>query len=332
MELHPTRSPGPWRGPAAAALVTLLLVAGCGGGGSEADEDDLTITIAEQAIADFAPVWIGVSEGFFEEVGLTVEIVPGAASSAGQIPLVLSGRADLAATTATSALQSNAESIPVHIVGGLTTFGTNAGEDQAGVIAPADSAIRSYADLEGTVVAVSGLRSVTHALMLAAIEQSGGDPGTVQFIQAPMPNIANLVATGGADAGFVVDPFLSTALAEGMTLVGRPAHEVAPGFPATSLVAASSYVASHQEALTRFHQALARAAEHAAANPELVVNVVAEQVGVPVEALAGTTNPVFNATVEVSDLEAEAEMLLRHGALTDPVDVAAIVWSPAGDG
>lgn len=292
-----------------AGLITTLAVAGCGssapsgspaasGAASAPAAGNVTFRVAVQPIADFAPIWLGVSQGIFAKQGVTVEVVPGTASSSSQIPLLSSGQADLAATTATAALQASSQGVGVRIVGGLTTFGDSPETDQSGLIVGKGSPIKSYPDLVGKTVAVSGLKSVTQAAIMAAVAKAGGDAKAVKFIQIPMPTIANTVATGGADAGFVVDPFLGAAVGGGATLLAHPLADVASGFPATSLVATTSFVDKNGAALKKFTAALATAVTYSKDHPDEVIAAIAKGAKVPVEKLKGSKNPVFDATVD----------------------------------
>lgn len=317
----------------AAGLTAALVLAGCGGGspasGGPAQSSggkNVTVRVAVQAIADFSPVWLGVSHGFFNEQGITVTIVPGTASSSGQIPLLSSGQADMAATTATAALQAAGQGIPVSIVGGLTTFGTTAASDQSGLIVAKGSPIRSYPNLAGKTVAISGLKSVTQAAIEAAVAKAGSDPGSVKFIQIPMPNIASTVGSGGADAGFVVDPFLGAATSAGASVIGHPLSDVAPGEPATSLVATKEYASKDAATLKKFRAALAKAVAYCNAHPDEVLAATAKGAKVPLQLLKGSKNPVFDANVDPALLSKESKLLQTYGALENAVDPSSIVW------
>lgn len=315
-----------------AALAALAMVlAGCGssggsGGSHSSGGKPATIRIAVQPITDFAPIWLGVSQGFFRDAGLDVQIVAGTATSSGQIPLLSSGKADLAATTATAALQAAAQGIDVRVVAGLTDFGKTAATDPSGLIVPGSSKLASFKDLAGKTVAVSGLKSVTQAGIEAAVAADGGSAQSVKFVQIPMPNIPAAVASGSADAGFVVDPFLGAAEAKGLKVLGKPLSQVAAGFPGTSLVATDAYTSKHAATLRTFATALAKAAAYANSHPDEVRSATATGAKVPVAMLKGSQNPVFDATVDPQLLAKEADLLHTYGALDKSVDAASIVW------
>ena len=310
--------------------VTALAATGCGAdssapAASAGSGEPQTIRIAVQAIADFAPIWLGVEQGYFEEQGIDVEIVEGGASSAAQVPLLLSGAADIAATTAGAALQASAQKLDVSIIAGLTTFATEDDLDQSGLVVAAGSEITDYAGLEGKTVAISGLKSITEAVVSAAVEEQGGDASAVSFIQAPMPTLGDMVSTGGADAAFLIDPFLSLAVSSGLEVLGHPFPLVAPGVPGTSLVSTSAYAKANPELIEKFRVALEKAAAYATDNPEAVTKTLSTEAKVPMEMLTGSKNPTFNSVVDAEQLKVESDLLERFGALDGTVDTTALV-------
>jgi NitT/TauT family transport system substrate-binding protein len=315
---------------AASAVFAVLAMSGCAADAAapapkETVDKVVTLRIAQQAIADFAPIWLGIEQGYFEDEGITLEIVEGGASSAAQIPLLLSGAAELAATTAAAAVQASAQGLEVQIIGGLTDFASKDDLDQSGMLVPAGSAIAGYKDLEGKTVAISGLKSVSEAVISAAVEKEGGDVSKVSFIQAPMPTLGDLVATGGADATFLIDPFLTLAVSSGLTVLGHPFPLVAPGVPGTSIVATAAFAAENPDAIAKFRTALAKAADYATANPDAVVAALSEKAKIPAEMLAGSRNPAFNPVVEADKLGVEAKLLAKYGALDGTVDTTTLV-------
>jgi NitT/TauT family transport system substrate-binding protein len=311
---------------AATALVTAL--AGCSASADVAadkSEQVKTLRIAPQPIADFAPVWLGIDQGFFASEGLEVSIVEGGASSSAQVPLLLSGKADIAATTAAAAIQAAGQGIAVNIVGGLTNFASDPAADQSALVVASGSTMSGLRDLEGKTVAISGLKSVSEAVISAAVEKAGGDPKKVSFIQAPLPNLADLVASGGADATFLIDPFLSLATAAGLKILGHPFPTAAPGVPGTSLVVASEFAAANPETIAKFRAAMEKSTAYATANPDKVKEALSKEAKIPMTTLAQSKNPAFSAVVDPQQLKVEIDLLTKYGVLTTKVDAAAVV-------
>ncbi|MCQ4125456.1 ABC transporter substrate-binding protein [Rhodococcus erythropolis] len=326
---HTLRSTPRFRVVALAAVATAALaLTGCSSDATASDDggtQTTTIRIAPQPIADFAPIWLGMEQGYFTDEGLDIQLVEGGASSSAQIPLLLSGNADMAATTAAAAIQARSQNMPVTIVGGLTNFAASDGVDQSGLVVAKDSSISGFRDLEGKTVAISGLKSVSEAVISAAVEKSGGAADKISFIQAPMPNLGDLVSTGGADAAFLIDPFLSKATDSGLKILGRPFPLAAPGVPGTSLVASESFVDANPDSLAKFRTALAKSVDYANQNPGAVKAALSTQAKIPLEMLANSKNPQFVAVVEPGALGTEIELLVKYGVLTDSVEADSLL-------
>lgn len=316
------------------SLVAAAAIAGCGGSGpaagtgagAEAGADQKTIRVTLQPIADFAPIWLGISKGFFSKEGVSVQVVPGAASSSAQIPLLLSGQAEIASTTSTAALQAVSQNVEVSVVAGLTSFADTPERDSSALVLAGDSTVNSYADLAGKTVALSGLKSITQTAVMGAVEKAGGDAAAVKFIQVPLPNIGNTVTTGGADAGVLIDPFLSAATGSGAKVLGHPISEITGGLPGTSLVATKAYADANGPALKKFTAGLAASVAYCNQHPEEVITATAEGTKVDVAKLTGSKNPVFDASVTPDLLAKEADLLRKYGALNKAVDAASILW------
>jgi len=329
---HSLRSAPRLKVAAVVALsVAALALTGCGSddagddGGGGGGKQATTIRLAPQPIADFAPIWLGMDEGFFADEGLEIELVEGGATSAAQVPLLLSGNADLAATTATAAIQAQAQSMAVTIVGGLTDFAETDEADQSGLVVAEDSTLSGFEDLEGKTVAISGLKSVSEAVISAAVEESGGSADKVSFIQAPMPNLADLVSSGGADAAFLIDPFVSMATSSGLKVLGHPFPLAAPGVPGTSLVGSVSFVKENPDTMEKFRRALEKSAAFANDNPDKVTAALSKQAKIPMEMLANSKNPKYTAVVDPDALATEIELLVEYGVLEDSIDADSLL-------
>src|SRR5688500_11080403 len=101
-----------------AALALLVPVAACGGddsgdgggggGGGGGDQEVQQLRVGVIPIVDVAPIYLGVEQGFFEEQGLEVELVPGSGGAAA-VPGVVSGDYDFSFGNVTSILLASSE-------------------------------------------------------------------------------------------------------------------------------------------------------------------------------------------------------------------------------
>lgn len=99
-----------------AVVASLMVVTACSGGDSGGDEDSLTVQLSWFTNAQNGGWTAAVTEGYLAEAGFDkVELLAGGPNVSG-IPLLASGRADIAVTTTESYLQARAQGVPVTAV------------------------------------------------------------------------------------------------------------------------------------------------------------------------------------------------------------------------
>src|SRR5918992_123179 len=115
-----------------AVLACIGLLAACGGDGDDGgggsgggSQEPVTLTVGLIPIADVAPLYLGMNQGFFEEENLTIE-TQFAEGGAAIIPSVVSGDYQIGFSNTTSLIIAGTENVPVQIIsqgvlGGATT-------------------------------------------------------------------------------------------------------------------------------------------------------------------------------------------------------------------
>ena len=153
-------------------------------------------------IADVAPVFIGIEQGFFEEEGLTVstEFAQGGAAS---IPSVVSGDIDFAFGAYPSFFSAVQEGLPLLI----STEANRAAPLFGGLYALPDSGIATPADLEGKTIAVNTLNNLVQLAVEAQLVDAGLTLDDVTLVEIPFPDMVAALERGDVDVIAVVEPF-----------------------------------------------------------------------------------------------------------------------------
>ena len=151
----------------------------------------------------------------------------------------------------------------------LTFYARERGAPSAeAIIVPADSPIRTVADLKGKTVGVSR-GSGSHYVLAAALKRAGLTFADIKpaYLQAPEGAVA--FEQGALDAWSIWDPFLAFAEAK------RPVRTIADGNGLTSyhryFLANDSFVAAQPEVVAVVYRALIEAGAWMKANPEEAV-------------------------------------------------------------
>lgn len=219
---------------------------------------------------DHAPYYVALDKGWYDEVGLDVNIIVGQGSGF-TVQSVDTGRAHMGIADAPVAVAGRAEGAGVTIVGIIFDKHPNS------MFFWEDSGITEPQDLVGKTVAVPA--SDGHRVMWPAFAQLiGVDPDAVDFVNiAPAAKVAALSARR-ADVVFELytgTPFMEKAI---------PAEELGNilwadyGFDlyAHSYVASDEVIANDPEMVRRFLDASYRAWEYTLQNPEEAISILAE--------------------------------------------------------
>src|SRR5258705_9918492 len=101
-----------------AAIAMAAFMAACSSGndnGTAAPGAPVDLTVAVSAtVADFAPLYVAVAEGYFAKNGVNLTLIPNALANT--LPYLTSGRADMAMYSATIALSAAAQGKATSIV------------------------------------------------------------------------------------------------------------------------------------------------------------------------------------------------------------------------
>lgn len=148
----------------------------------------------------------------------------------------------------------------------LTFYARERGSPAAeAIIVPADSPIRTVADLKGRTVGVSR-GSGSHYVLAAALKRAGLTFADIKPAYLQAPEGAAAFEKGSIDAWSIWDPFMAFAEAK------RPVRTLADGSGLTSYhryyLVNDSFVAAHPQVVAAVYEALVEAGRWVKANPD----------------------------------------------------------------
>ena len=177
-------------------------------------------------------------------------------------------------------------------------------------------------DLRGKKVGVPGLNSLGDVMFRKWLLINKVAPGQVSIVEAPFPQMKDLLKGGTLDAVIVVEPFRSRITSDGTGYkVSDYASEVNPDFLAVIWMAKSDWAAANPTGLRAFREALAEAMTWIPGNSDEAKAIEAKYLGV-----AAPGFPAFSLGVEVPDLEFFMSVGKELGLLRQPIDVNKLIW------
>ncbi|MGU3326630.1 ABC transporter substrate-binding protein [Methylobacterium mesophilicum] len=215
----------------------------------------------------------------------------------------------------------------------LTFYARERGAPAAeAIIVPAESPIRTVADLKGRTVGVSR-GSGSHYVLAAALKRAGLGFDDIRPAYLQAPEGAAAFEQGSLDAWSIWDPFLAFAEAK------RPVRTIADGSGLTSYhryyLVNDSFVAAHPEVVAIVYLALVEAGQWAKANPEAAVALLAPVWGDLPPAVVAAANARRTYLVEpveraqLGEQQAIADTFLDAKLIPRRIDATAVpLWTP----
>lgn len=311
-----------------ALLTTSLLLAltacGVGRGSAIEIEPGDSIRVGVIPTASFAPLYIAMKKGYFEEYDIEVEpqVVQNAAAVA---PSVLNGQLQFGTAAASPFLSAVDKGIPLKAVANSSSNSTD-GTDETALMVSSTSDINSPKELEGKTVAVNGLSALPHVAALEAIALDGGDPSKVTFVAMPFPDMVGALRQGRIDGAALAEPFYSQSLEAGdreITTLYATAFD--PGSTTTLFFTADPFIETNPELVKNFQAAINRASLDAAQDPELVREVLVEYGNMDPEVAESTGLPNYSAELTPDGLSQIGEVMSRFDLLDEQIHGTELV-------
>jgi NitT/TauT family transport system substrate-binding protein len=162
-----------------------------------------TIRVCYIPIVDELPLYVGVDQGFFKKRDLDMTLIP-VANQGVLISSLASGSAEMGSSVLVSMLPAQEAGIALAAVAACVTFPI---PKNVGVLARTGGDIKTAKDLGGHKVAVAGLKSYFHVMVLRWLAEKNIDPSHITFVEVPFPQMPDLLKAGQVDAVVTVDPF-----------------------------------------------------------------------------------------------------------------------------
>jgi NitT/TauT family transport system substrate-binding protein len=302
-----------------AVAACALLVGACGGG----DEQDgqaggelTTLKVGVIPIADVAPLYVGIEQGFFrdEKLDIKPQLAEGGAAI---IPSVISGDYQIGFSNTTSLIIAASKKLPVQIVAQGVLAGT--GDDDAwdAVVARKGSGIKNPKDLEGKTLAVNTLNNVGPLTINNAMEKAGADYTKIKYIEIPFPDMNAALEAKRVDAAFEVEPAYSGGKAAGGTPILHSYEDTAPNLTVATYFASKEYIAKNGDVVDRFTRAIEKSLDFASKNPDAVRKAIGTYTEIPAEVLAKITLPQWKADLNEPTIQQVADLAKKYGYIDE---------------
>lgn len=258
----------------AISLIVIILSFALGACGPKSEP--ATLKVALLPVLDTLSVHVAAEEGYFEEQGVQVEIIP-VASAPERDQLIAAGEADGMLNEIVSTLFYNKDDVQVQIV--RTARAATSEAPLFRILAAKDSGIESVEDLKGVEVGISEGTVIAY-LTDRLLEAEGFSDDDIATIAVPkIPDRLALLGSGDLQAAMLPDPASSLAIMNGAAVAIDDTRH--PEFGLSVFSFRKDVIESQPEAIEAFLAAVEQAIATINANPEEYADLMAEKGLVP---------------------------------------------------
>ncbi len=216
------------------------------------------------------------------------------------------------------------QGVPIHIV----YLGHR---DGSTVMVAKNSTARSLRDLKGKTFARPSKFSNQYLVITKLMEDEGMQPGDINFVDLPPPDMPSALAAGAIDAYFVGEPHAAKAEVSGTGRVLYYAKDIWPRFVSCVLVVRDELIKDHPEIVRDLVRGIAESGEWAERNRLLAAKVAAPYFHQDQKLLEYVlTQPpdrvsYRHLTPTDEDLSMIMKYALKAGILRKPIDLSDLV-------
>jgi NitT/TauT family transport system substrate-binding protein len=313
----------------ALGIAAVLVAGGCGddeeeGGGGGGKPETTTLRVGVIPIADVAPLYLGIEQGFFEDQQLTIE--PQLAEGGAAItPAVLSGDFQVGFSNTVSLLIAASKELPVTIISQGVLGGKTEEEAWADLLVLKDGPIKEPKDLEGKTIAVNTLKNICEVTIRASLADMGVDDSTLKFTEVPFPDMNAALEAGRVDGACVVEPFVSQGKAGKARGIDPFYVNTAPDLTVATYFTSKQYAEENADVVDRFVTAMEQSLEYAQSNPDAVREILGEYTQIPPEVAANIKLPQWRKDITLPTVERLSQLSLEYGLIESEPDLNELI-------
>jgi NitT/TauT family transport system substrate-binding protein len=169
---------------------------------------------------------------------------------------VLSNSADIGFSAVDTLATAHAKGVSLVIIAPASEYLSTSVANDAELVLPANSLVRTAKDLTGKTIGVNSLSGIALLSTRAWIDQNGGDSLAVKFVEIPFSTMPVALESGRVDCVQVTEPFIAAAKKNGRVLAEHLNGAVSKRFLITAWFTTPQWAAAHPDAVRRFAAAI----------------------------------------------------------------------------
>ncbi|WP_300457031.1 MetQ/NlpA family ABC transporter substrate-binding protein [Desulfobacula sp.] len=260
----------------AVLLSASMVLAAAGVSLADKDQTSTVLTLALLPIPDVLPSFVAEANGYFEEYGITVKMLP-VSSGLERDQLMQAGRIDGMLNEMAGTASFNREGAKMKIIASARKPINNSALFR--ILASPKSSLSSVDDLKGVPIAVSK-NTIIEYITDRLLQNSGFTDDQIKTRSVPvLPERMQLLMSGRIQAATLPDPLATSAVSAGAKVLAAdlqmPEHSV------SVLTFSRASLQTKQQAVALYIKSWMRAAQDLNTNPERYRSLMLKKIRVP---------------------------------------------------
>lgn len=298
-------------------FVIATIFAGCKSTGTEKND-----TMKYVGLKVYDPVYVAKDKGFFDEVGLDVEIVDTVAGGATAVQMVSSGDVQGALLSTMAIINARNAGLPVIGVADIQSAFDNSPLEEFYV--RKDSGIKSVKDLKGKKIAINLVKSSFHYTWLMALENAGMKVEDVTFVTLSFDQQQAALERGDVDAIGLMQPYTKRARNSDKLEMLFDAVDIFGEKQFCEIFINSVWAENNEETAGKFVAGIVKAIEWIENNQDEAKQIIGKYTGIDVENIDDYRFQKNGVVIE-SDAAYWLEYMKRSEGVADWLTVDDIV-------
>jgi NitT/TauT family transport system substrate-binding protein len=301
-----------------AFAAAIAVAAACGPAGAQTA--DVNLRVGVLPIVDVAPLYLGMSKGFFKAEHLTIEPVIAAGGGA-VTSAVVAGDQQFGYGNAVSMMLAVANGLPLQAVADGSQSIADGKHANVAIIVAADSTIKKPSDLQGKTLAVNALKTMSELMLREVLERKGVDVSQIKLVEIPNPAMFDAVKAGRVDAALDAEPFLTAAKNAGAKSILEPYDEYAPKVTLATYFTTAQYAREHADVVARFKRAMVKSLAYAQANTEEARRMIPSYTKIEPAAAASMALVGWSPQIDMASVKLLQQSMLKYHWIAKPIDL-----------
>lgn len=260
--------------------------------------------------------------GLFEKAGLNVSLDiqrNGAAVAAA----ILSNAYDIGNSSVSSVFVAHAKGLPFTLIAPAGVY--DAKVPYSGALVAKNSPLKLDKDADGLTFGVASLSDIGHDAFCAYVDQHGGDPTSLKFVEIPFSIAAESVEQKRVAAAETVTPTMTTALDTGNFRLIPIYDAIASLYLVSGWITSRQFSSTNPEVVRAFARVVADAAKFCNTHHQATAGLVAQFTSIPVSDVLRMPRATQGVQLDPAQIQPAIDAAAKYGSIKAPFPALELI-------